>query len=158
VNIQKVNGNAARIYQAGLVIAALILFAETRSAFAQEVPDTGPQTWEMRCRGGRMGFSDHLVRQGPRKGKREVTVVFAAGTQPSGDRLPTTLSPGYCSWVDRGLSPGEPTQIHLLMTTEDEERMVRLLQFTDRFWTFQVYNTNRGYFSGGRNSEWAPYR
>lgn len=155
---EKPKGNAVRSYVVSVVIAMLSLFAAAGSIVAQEVPDTGPKTWELRCRGGRMGFRDRLIRRPPLKGKREVKVTFSAGTQPAGDRLPTNLAPGQCSWIDRGFRSGEPTQINLVMTTEDAERIARILALSDRFWTFSVYNTNRGYFQSRRDSEWEPYR
>ena len=52
-----------------------------------------------------------------------MTVDFAAGTQGSGAYK--TLSPGQCSWVDRGFRNGEPTQIRLELVYFAQQQQAR---------------------------------
>src|SRR5215471_6815158 len=67
------------------------------------------QSYELRCRGGGLKFNSTPGNTLPTgEQMMNMTVDFAAGTQGAGK---ATLKSGQCSWVDRGLRQGEPTQI-----------------------------------------------
>ena len=149
---------SARPYTLCTVAVMILFLASVSSAFVQERPATGPQTFELRCRGGGLAFNDAPAPAGPAGRMAKVTIDFVAGTQPSGSRLPTNLKSGQCSWVDRGLRRGEPTQIRLQMPIRDYAKMQETLAASDRYWTFQVYNTNSGYLQATRHLEWTPPR
>ena len=73
------------------------------------------QSYELRCRGGALKFrSSPGSTSSSGEQMMNMTVNFAAGTQGAGARTPI-LTPGQCSWVDRGFRPGEPTEIRLEM-------------------------------------------
>ena len=63
-------------------------------------------------------------------------VVFKAGTKPA----TKALEPGMCSWLDRGLRPGEPTRIVDVRPTPGEARITAGHINTGMEWTFWVYN------------------
>src|SRR6185369_8490107 len=83
--------------------------AFVESAFMQ-------QSYELRCRGGGSMKFNSTPGSTSSSGEQmmNVTIDFAVGTQGAGARTPM-LTPGQCSWVDRGFRPGEPTQIRLEM-------------------------------------------
>jgi len=152
----KKNRISLRPYGSFIPSVTILFLATANSPFGQERPPTGPQTYELRCRGGGLAFKDAPA--GPGAGGRvvKVTIDFSAGTQPSGSRKPTNLNSGQCSWVDRGFSKGEPTQIRLQKPGRDFAIMQETLARSDRYWTFQVYNTNNGYLQATRDMEWVP--
>src|SRR5690349_24554819 len=68
------------------------------------------QSYELRCRGGGLKFNSTPGRNlSTGEQMMNMTVDFAAGTQAASAYK--TLSPGQCSWVDRGFRNGEPRQI-----------------------------------------------
>jgi len=140
------------------IVATMLLFAAVNPAAGQEAQPTGPQTYELRCRGGGLAFKDEPAGPDQRGRIVKVTIDFLAGTQPSGGKKPTNLQSGQCSWVDRGFRKGEPTQIRLQKPGRDFAKMQELLATSDRYWTFQVYNTNNGYLQSRRDMEWVPYK
>ena len=158
MNTHSISGLSARTYLICTSVATMLLFAAVGSASGQEKPRTGPQTYELRCRGGGLAFKDAPAGPDQRGRIVNVTIDFMAGTQPSGSKKPTNLQSGQCSWVDRGFRKGEPTQIRLQKPGRDFAGMQELLSTSDRYWTFQVYNTNNGYLQSTRDSEWVPYK
>lgn len=151
----------------------LIVFVAVACASAQ-------RTYELRCRGGGLKISTArgaVTSSGEQMSN--VTVKFAAGTAPAGASIRSALAPGQCAWVDRGLRQGEPTEIRLEMVTSgqtkqilhgsstdssrpraeiapDATNMQDYLSSASKFWSFWVYNTNRGYFQGGTSRAFVP--
>lgn len=124
-------------------------------ALAIGVRDAGAQAnagiFELRCRGGENLF----VVDGPAAtGSDTLHLNFgwslkAAGADGAG------LVPGTCSWIDRSFRDGEPSQIHFT-TTGPVQQVVDHLNDPRNFWSFWVYNTNRGYFEAKRNTPLQP--
>ena len=137
------------------------------------------QTYEMRCRGG-AGLS---VKSSPGdytpKGRTaHLTLKFSGG--PTRQKIGpdgTRLNVGQCSWVDRDLRRGEPTEIRLDMLEFNPDRQIypssvlddtlaeiapdayllpRYLWSTDHFWSFWVYNTGKGYLQATRSGAFKP--
>jgi hypothetical protein len=127
-----------------------------------------PISYELRCRGGNLRFSS-TPGQTLSTGEQlmNMTMDFAAGTKGSADAR-ANLSPGQCSWVDRGFRGGEPTQVrfeivyfgqtaqarhgspvdHSATAAErypDAQNLPQYLSDSSHFWSFFVYNTNQGY-------------
>ena len=96
-----------------LSLFAVVLAATERSSSKAEAFDPMQQSYELRCRGGALKFNSTPGRTSS-SGEQmmNMTIDFAAGTQGASARTPI-LTPGQCSWVDRGFRPGEPTQIRL---------------------------------------------
>ena len=126
------------------------------------------QSYELRCRGGGLKFNSTPGRTAS-SGEQmmNMTIDFAAGTQGASARTPI-LTPGQCSWVDRGFRPGEPTQIRLEIVSfaqqqqalhgspvdrtptaaeryPDAQNVPQYLSSSDHYWTFWVYNTGQRY-------------
>jgi hypothetical protein len=82
-----------------LVLSCLGLLVLPTIAIAQ------PQSFPLVCRGGgNMPFEHRLTDAGV-----YVTFSFTKGNAPAGSG--TTLAPGSCSWIDRGLTNDEPNRI-----------------------------------------------
>ena len=139
------------------------------------------QSYELRCRGGALKFSSS---PGSTSSSGEqmmnMTVNFAAGTQGAGARTPI-LTPGQCSWVDRGFRPGEPTEIRLEIVYfaqqqqalhgspvdrtptaaeryPDAQNVPQYLSSSDHYWSFWVYNTNNGYLQSTSHRYFNPLK
>jgi len=104
-----------------MVTAILLLTASWMDVAAQ-------QTYEMRCRGGRF-LSLTTPHTNPwaidATGKTVVvmTLKFAGGAQQAKIGSDgTRLNPGQCSWVDRDLRAGEPTEIRFDLLKNSFER------------------------------------
>ena len=65
---------------------------------------------------------------------RWVGFNFIPGTKPANDGL----LPGQCSWLDRGMRPGEPAR--LAQPIEYTQVWNKELNSSDSYWTFNVYN------------------
>lgn len=113
-----------KIYQSLVVLSAVVVMsiALTANVAAQ-------QTYEMRCRGGRfLSLTTPSVPWGidaTGKGMVVMTLKFAGGPQQSKIGSDgTRLNPGQCSWVDRDLRAGEPTEIRfdLLKNSFDRQK------------------------------------
>ena len=103
------------------------------------------ETYPLTCRGG-----GSLV-IGIAPGERNIGFVFTRGTKPAG----ITLAPGECSWTDRGMHADEPDRVsqHVEEGSESlkvgralapENKWYDELHFSDKYWTFQVYNNGKG--------------
>lgn len=124
-------------------------------ALAGAAGDAGAQAnagiYELRCRGGENLF----VLDGPAAtGSDTLHLNFgwsmkAAGTDGAG------LDPGTCSWIDRSFRDGEPSQIHFT-TSGPVQQVVDHLNDPSNYWSFWVYNTNRGYMEATRNAPLRP--
>jgi hypothetical protein len=138
------------------------------------------QTYEMHCRGG-AGLS---VKSSPGQysagGTRtmHLTLKFNGGrTREKVGSDGTRLNVGHCSWVDRDLRSGEPTEIHFDLLEYNPDRhlypaslnddalteaapdaylMPRYMWSSDHFWSFWVYNTNKGYLQSARSRPFKP--
>ena len=138
-------------------------------------------SYELRCRGGALKISST---PGGTSSSGEqmmnMTVDFTAGTQGAGARTPI-LTPGQCSWVDRGFRPGEPTQIRLEMVYfaqqqqalhgspvdrtptaaeryPDAQNVPQYLSSSDHYWSFWVYNTSNGYLQSTAQRVFKPLK
>ena len=142
-------------------------------------PANSQQTYELRCRGGGLRFSNAPGRSLPTgEQMTNMTVAFAAGTEGAGGRAPN-LRPGQCSWVDRGFRPGEPTQlrfeiVHFAQQKQvqhgssvdrsptaaerypDAQNVPQYLGSPSRYWSFRAYNTNNGYLQATAGRHWKP--
>ena len=101
--------------------------------------------YELRCRGGEglyhidtPGFGDTLFLN---FGWSEV----AARADGSG------LAPGNCSWIDRGVREGEPSQIWF-SGPSGPDPVAQHLAKPGNFYSFWVYNTNRGYLQATKHA------
>lgn len=155
-----------------LLIIAWMLAAMGASTPAQ-------QTYEIRCRGGAgLSVKSTAGDYAPKGRTMHMTLKFAGGPMrqkigPDGTRL----NVGQCSWVDRDLRRGEPSEIHFEMLESNPDRQLypssvtddtlteiapdayllpRYLWSTDHFWSFWAYNTNRGYLQATRTSVFKP--
>ena len=140
------------------------------------------QSYELRCRGGGSMKFNSTPGSTSSSGEQmmNVTIDFAAGTQGAGARTPI-LTPGQCSWVDRGFRPGEPTQIRLEMVYfaqqqqalhgspvdrtptaaeryPDAQNVPQYLSSSDHYWSFWVYNTSNGYLQSTTHRYFKPLR
>jgi hypothetical protein len=91
------------------------------------------------------------------------------------------LTPGQCSWVDRGFRPGEPTQIRLEIVSfaqqqqalhgspvdrtptaaeryPDAQNVPQYLSSSDHYWSFWVYNTSNGYLQSTSHRFFKPLK
>ena len=139
------------------------------------------QSYELRCRGGSLKFnSTPGSTSSSGEQMMNMTVNFAAGTQGAGARTPI-LTPGQCSWVDRGFRPGEPTEIRLEIVSfaqqqqalhgspvdrtptaaeryPDAQNVPQYLSSSDHYWSFWVYNTNNGYLQSTSHRYFKPLK
>jgi len=138
-------------------------------------------SYELRCRGGALKFNS-TPGSTSSSGEQMMnkTVNFAAGTQGAGARTPI-LTPGQCSWVDRGFRPGEPTQIRLEIVSfaqqqqalhgspvdrtptaaeryPDAQNVPQYLSSSDHYWSFWVYNTGNGYLQSTSQKYFKPLK
>jgi hypothetical protein len=147
---------------------------------ATAVGAAAQQLYEIRCRGGGLTISSTKGDYLPSGQRMHVTVKFKGG--PTRQKIGTDgtrLNPGQCSWVDRDLRAGEPTEIRVDMLEANPDRrffppgtddftlaegapdtytMPRYLAYSDHFWRFWVYNTGKGYLQGDyyRNAAYKP--
>ena len=153
--------------------------SNTGTAFGASV--TMQQAYELRCRGGGLRFSSTPGRSLPTgEQMMNVTVGFNAGTQAAGGRA-ENLKPGQCSWVDRGFRMGEPTQIHVEIVYfaqqqqklkgspvdssptaaeryPDAQNVPQYLSDSNHYWSFSVYNTNKGYLQATGQRSFKPLK
>jgi hypothetical protein len=130
-----------------LLLAGVALVGAARDASGQ----ANAGVFELRCRGGENLF----VIDGPAvTGSDTLSLSFgwslnAAGPDGAG------LDPGTCSWIDRSFRDGEPSQIHFT-TTGPVQQVIDHLNDARNYWSFWVYNTNRGYMEATRNAPLKP--
>jgi hypothetical protein len=78
------------------------------------------------------------------KPERRLVLKFIKGTAPAA----SGLSPGECSWLDRGVSAGEPDMlVQQVPEGADEQpayKWVSELRDADTYWSFDVYNDGQG--------------
>ena len=166
-----------------LSLFAVIFVATGRTSSSAAYDPTMPmqQTYELRCRGGGLKFNSTPGRTSS-SGEQmmNVTIDFAAGTQGASARTPI-LTPGQCSWVDRGFRPGEPTQIRLEIVSfaqqqqalhgspvdrtptaaeryPDAQNVPQYLSSSDHYWSFWVYNTGNGYLQTASQKYFKPLK
>jgi len=138
------------------------------------------QSYELRCRGGGLKFNSTPGRSLPTgEQMMNMTVNFVAGTQGASG-AGTSLNPGQCSWVDRGLRKGEPTQIRLEIVSfaqqaearhgspvdrsstaaeryPDAQNVPSYLTSSDHYWSFWVYGAN-GYLQATSQKYFKPLK
>ncbi len=166
------------------LLAMVLAASELTSSKNEASPNSSmpmQQSYELRCRGGALKFSSS---PGSTSSSGEqmmnMTVNFAAGTQGAGARTPI-LTPGQCSWVDRGFRPGEPTQIRLEIVSfaqqqqalhgspvdrtptaaeryPDAQNVPQYLSSSDHYWSFWVYNTSNGYLQSTSHRFFKPLK
>jgi hypothetical protein len=90
-----------------------------------------PDTYPIICRG--IDTFKVIDTVGP-GGSKGVGFTFTPGTSKAKDGL----APGQCSWVDRGMRPGEPGQ--LAQASESAVDWPKELNSSDSYWKFNVYN------------------
>lgn len=139
------------------------------------------QSYELRCRGGGLKFkSTPGSTSSSGEQMMNMTVDFTGGTQAAGGRA-ENLRPGQCSWVDRGLRNGEPTQVHLEIVYfaqqqqarhgspvdrsptaaenyPDAQNVPQYLTSGDHYWSFWVYNSGNGYLQSIRQKYFKPLK
>src|SRR5689334_5485869 len=154
-------------------IPSKIASAFGASAFMQ-------QSYELRCRGGGLKFNSTPGRNlSTGEQMMNMTVDFAAGTQAASAYK--TLSPGQCSWVDRGFRNGEPRQIRFEIvyfaqqqqarhgsavdrsptaaeSSPDAQNVPQYLTSSDHYWSFWVYNTNNNYLQATNQRCFKPLK
>lgn len=154
---------------------------------------SAPPYYELRCRGG-VTYRDRTY-YGPAAQKLEflitegrlteatnermmnMSVTFTPGTQAV--NVGSNLESGQCSWVDRGVRPGEPFQIrqeiiYFGQLTQaqhgtpvdrsataaelhpDSMNVPEYLKDSNHYWSFFVRNTGQGYFEATSSSYWDP--
>lgn len=78
------------------------------------------------------------------KPERRLVLKFIKGTAPAD----SGLSPGECSWLDRGVSAGEPDmlvqQVPEGADEQPEYKWVSELRDADTYWSFDVYSDGQG--------------
>lgn len=144
-------------------------------------PIVAQQSYELRCRGGGLKFNSTPGSTSSSGDQMmNMTVDFTAGTQAAGGRA-ENLKPGQCSWVDRGLRNGEPTQIRFEIVYfaqqqqarhgspvdrspiaaenyPDAQNVPQYLSSGDHYWSFWVYNTGNGYLQSTRQKYFKPLK
>ena len=138
-----------------------------------------PQTtYEMRCRGGGLGFTTTSGRSLPTGDQMmNVTLNFNAAAKPASNSK--DLEPGQCSWVDRTIGQNEPKQIRLELVangqlkqvlhgsavsnsatqaeiTPDASNVPAYLSSSAHYWIFWVYNSNAGYLQATGSKYYKP--
>ncbi len=71
----------------------------------------------------------------------KLIVEFEAGP----GRADAGLRPGQGSWLDRGLRAGEPTRLEYYVHESDAEKIVNYLRTGANYYTFECFNTGKGY-------------
>ncbi len=88
----------------GAVVLALgVVYVAADFAEAQAAPRSYPMT----CRGGGQMRSRVIMHK---NGRATLAIRFQKGTAGAGTRAP---SAGQCTWIDRGMRPGEPRVLKL---------------------------------------------
>ena len=113
-----------------------------------------PPTYELRCRGSIPGrpMRVELV-NGQRAGYDRLIVSFRFSDRPA----PQGLAPGQCSWIDRGMRPGEPIRLEEDIL-QGQSSAANYLTSPAHYWTFYGYNTNRGFLQVTRSHYGKPMR
>lgn len=138
-------------------------------------------SYELRCRGGGLRFASTQGQYLPTgEQMMNMTMDFTAGTKGAANAA-SALSPGQCSWVDRGFRQGEPTQVRFEIVYfgqtaqarhgstidrsataaehyPDAQNLPQYLSDSSHYWSFFVYNTNQGYLQATGNKLHKPLR
>lgn len=156
--------------------------------------DTAPQYYELRCRGG--VTSHDRTYYGPAAQKLEFLITEGRLTEATNERMMnmsvtftpgkqavnatgSNLESGQCSWLDRGVRPDEPFQIHQEIIYfgqpkqaqhgtpvdysataaerhPDSMNVPEYLKDSNHYWSFFVRNTGQGYFEATSSRYWKP--
>lgn len=121
---------AAKSLAAALAVAFCLQFATTAA-----VP---PPSYPLRVRGGRL----YLRMDGTGvQSQVKLIVEFA----PASAKADAGLRPGQGAWLDRGLRQGEPARLEYYAHVDDARKIADYLRRTDAYYTFECYNTGKGY-------------
>jgi hypothetical protein len=117
--------------RAGILAAAYFIIALSVEAWAAQ-----PKSYPLRIRGGNNLRISQEATKTPSLVK--LSVNFEEGNRAG-------LRPGQGSWLDRGLRPGEPTRLEYYTHESDAQRIVDYLKSPANYYTFDCFNTNKGY-------------
>lgn len=118
---------------AAILAAALALILCLQVAAA-----TPPPSYPLRVRGGKL----YLRTEGT---KTPSLVKLIVGFSPGNARADAGLRPGQGAWLDRGMRQGEPSRLEYYVHTDDARKITDYLRRTDAYYTFECYNTGKGY-------------
>jgi hypothetical protein len=116
-----------------LLAAALALTVCVQAAAAPP-----PTSYPLRVRGGRLYLRADATRV---PSQVKLIVEFSPGTARAG----AGLRPGQGAWLDRGMRAGEPNRLEYFMHADDARKIMTYLRRTDAYYTFECYNTQKGY-------------
>src|SRR5260370_14140766 len=125
----------------GMVAAIFSTLSGSEAALTQ-------QSYPLVCRGSAN------LEIGVAPGDGNIGFVFTRGTKPAVEGL----SPGECSWVDRGMHDDEPDRLSQHVSSKagpnlpsEGPRLLPIhtkpwseLHSPDKYWTFMVYNDRQG--------------
>ena len=116
-----------------VVAAALVIvlgFASNAVAAEKSYP--------LVVRGGKLRVSTQEMKT---RSLVKLVVEFEPGTRAAGDGL----RPGQGAWRDRGMRAGEPHRLEYNIHENDAKKIFDYLQSPANYYTFECYNTNKGY-------------
>src|SRR5262245_59625115 len=117
-----------------LLVTSVLVSLLSAHAAAQE-------GYKLVVRGGE-GVVLNLSR-GDQNGMLNLTVDFTFGKEPGGPGL----RPGYGSWADRGMRPGEPTRLSYRVKRARAEGIAASLRNPRVTWAFWCNNSGKGYMN-----------
>jgi len=104
----------------------------------QTSPASPPPSYPLYVRGGKL----YLRMDGTNVPSRvKLIVEFSPGTSRAG----AGLRPGQGAWLDRGMRQGEPNRLEYYAHVDDARKMVDYLRRTDSYYTFECYNSGKGF-------------
>ena len=156
---------------------AVTAIASASLVGAVAVAAQAPDVYELRCRGGGNGAFEFRNISSTRLATAvDNTVGISLAFTPSPSASGTDgqgLPPGTCAWIDRVMNDGEPAVVQFKTSAygqlkqptldtsstaaeryPDPPSMGAYLADPNHYWSFYVYNTNRGYLEATRHRFW----
>ena len=115
-----------------------VLAAALAIIFCTQTMTATVPSYPLRVRGGKLYLRTEATTTASLV---KLIVEFSPGTA----KADAGLRPGQGAWLDRGMRQGEPSRLEYFVHSDDARTIVNYLRKADAYYTFECYNTGKGY-------------